>query len=78
MMGRVLCKQRSRKLRALIRYYEHKYYIENEPEISDSDFDALMKQLEALEASDPGPIPPDSPTQRVGGGAELGTPISAS
>lgn len=61
------------KLRALIRYYEHKYYIENEPEISDSDFDALMKQLEALEASDPGPIPPDSPTQRVGGGAELGT-----
>ena len=61
------------KLRALIRYHEHKYYIENQPEISDPDFDVLMKQLEALEASDPGPIPPDSPTQRVGGGAELGT-----
>ena len=61
------------KLRALIRYHEHKYYIENQPEISDPDFDALMKQLEALEASDPAPIPPDSPTQRVGGGAELGT-----
>jgi DNA ligase (NAD+) len=61
------------KLRALIRYHEHKYYIENQPEISDPDFDALMKQLEALEASDPALIPPDSPTQRVGGGAELGT-----
>ena len=61
------------KLRELIRYHERKYYIENEPEISDSDFDVLMKQLEALETSDPAPIPPDSPTQRVGGGAELGT-----
>ena len=61
------------ELRALIRYHEHKYYIENQPEISDPDFDALMKKLEALEASDPASIPPDSPTQRVGGGAELGT-----
>ena len=61
------------KLRALIRHYEHKYYIENQPEISDADFDVLMKELEALESSDPTPIPPDSPTQRVGGGAVLGT-----
>ncbi len=63
------------KLRELIRYHEHKYYIENSPEISDADFDVLMKKLEELEASDPAPIPPDSPTQRVGGGAELGTRI---
>lgn len=61
------------KLRARIRHHERKYYIENQPEISDSDFDALMRKLEKLEASDPAPIPPDSPTQRVGGGAELGT-----
>ena len=61
------------KLRALIRHHERQYYIENHPEISDSDFDALMRKLEALEAADPMPIPPDSPTQRVGGGAELGT-----
>ena len=61
------------KLRELIRYHEHKYYIENQPEISDADFDVLMKELEALEASDSSAIPPDSPTQRVGGGAELGT-----
>ena len=63
------------KLRELIRYHEHKYYIENAPEISDADFDVLMKKLEKLEASDPASIPPDSPTQRVGGGAELGTRI---
>ena len=61
------------ELRALIRYHEHKYYIENLPEISDADFDALMKKLEALEASTDVPIPPDSPTRRVGGGAVLGT-----
>ena len=61
------------KLRALIRNHERKYYIDNQPEISDPDFDALMKELEELEASDSTPIPPDSPTQRVGGGAELGT-----
>ena len=38
-------------LRALIRSHERKYYIENQPEISDADFDALMKELEALEAA---------------------------
>ena len=62
-------------LRALIRRHERKYYIENEPEISDAEFDALMKELEALEATSDAPIPPDSPTQRVGGGAVLGTRI---
>jgi len=62
-------------LRALIRYHERKYYIENQPEISDAEFDALMKKLEALEAASDAPIPSDSPTQRVGGGAVLGTRI---
>ena len=62
-------------LRALIRHHERKYYIENQPEISDAEFDVLMKQLEALEAASDAPIPPDSPTQRVGGGAVLGTRI---
>ena len=61
------------ELRALIRYHEHKYYIENLPEISDADFDVLLKELKELEAATDVPIPPDSPTQRVGGGAELGT-----
>ncbi len=60
------------ELRALIRHHERKYYIDNQPQISDADFDALMQQLEALEAVSEAPIPPDSPTQRVGGGAVLG------
>ena len=63
-------------LRVLIRHHERKYYIENQPEISDAEFDVLMKELEALEATSDAPIPPDSPTQRVGGGAVLGTRIS--
>ena len=62
-------------LRALIRYHERKYYIENQPEVSDPEFDVLMKRLEKLEAASDAPIPPDSPTQRVGGGAVLGTRI---
>ena len=63
-------------LRALIRHHERKYYIENQPEISDAEFDVLMKELKELEATSDAPIPPDSPTQRVGGGAVLGTRIS--
>ena len=62
-------------LRALIRYHERKYYIENQSEISDPEFDALMKRLEKLEAASAALIPPDSPTQRVGGGAVLGVRI---
>ena len=62
-------------LRALIRHHERKYYIDNQPEISDTGFDALMKQLAELEAASDAPIPSDSPTQRVGGGAVLGTRI---
>ena len=62
-------------LRTLIRHHERKYYIENQPGISDAEFDALMKRLEKLEAASDAPIPPDSPTQRVGGGAVLGTRI---
>ena len=62
-------------LRALIRHHERKYYIDDQPEITDAEFDVLMKQLEELEAATDAPIPPDSPTQRVGGGAVLGTRI---
>ncbi len=60
------------KLREKLRYHEHKYYVENLPEISDEDFDSMMKQLEALEAESPELITPDSPTQRVGGTVGFG------
>ena len=64
-----------RHLRNLVVHYERKYYIENQPEISDADFDAIMKVLKDLEAATVAPIPLDTPTQRVGGDAVLGTRI---
>ena len=62
-------------LREQIRYHERKYYIDDQPEISDANFDALMRQLEELEKASPDDIPSDSPTQRVGGGVALGSRI---
>ena len=64
-----------KKLREQIRYHERKYYIDDQPEISDAEFDALMRQLEELEKASPEDILPDSPTQRVGGGVALGSRI---
>src|SRR5215813_12342337 len=54
-------------LREKIRHHEYLYYVLDQPEISDLDFDKLMQQLKALEAEHPQLITPDSPTQRVGG-----------
>jgi DNA ligase (NAD+) len=54
-------------LRDEIRRHEDRYYIENDPEITDEAFDALVKELEALEAERPDLVTSDSPTQRVGG-----------
>ena len=56
------------ELREEIRYHDRKYYIENEPEISDYEYDMLVKELEALEEAYPELVTPDSPTQRVGAG----------
>jgi DNA ligase (NAD+) len=54
-------------LRDKIRHHEYLYYVLDNPEISDQDFDRLMQQLKDLEAEHPSLITPDSPTQRVGG-----------
>src|ERR1700688_3951587 len=54
-------------LREKIRHHEHLYYVLDNPEISDAEFDKLMQQLKALEAEHPELITADSPTQRVGG-----------
>jgi len=54
-------------LREKIRHHEYLYYVLDQPEISDLDFDKLMQQLKAIEAEHPSLITPDSPTQRVGG-----------
>jgi DNA ligase (NAD+) len=55
------------KLRDQIRYHEHRYYVLDQPEISDAEFDRLMQELKELEAEHPDLVAPDSPTQRVGG-----------
>jgi len=51
----------------LIRGYQFAYYVRDAPTVSDAEYDALMRELEALEATHPGLRTPDSPTQQVGG-----------
>src|SRR5205085_4224548 len=54
-------------LREQIRHHEYRYYVLDDPELSDADFDRLMGELKKLEAENPDLITLDSPTQRVGG-----------
>jgi DNA ligase (NAD+) len=58
---------RLRELRDAIRHHEERYYIHNDPQISDEEFDRLLHELEKLEAEHAHLVTPDSPTQRVGG-----------
>ena len=58
---------RLRQLRDQIRHHENCYYVLNAPEISDEQFDALLHELERLEAEHPDLVTSDSPTQRVAG-----------
>lgn len=55
------------KLAEELRYHSYRYYALDEPEITDAEFDALMRQLKELEQQYPEFVTPDSPTQRVGG-----------
>lgn len=59
--------KRIHELRNIINYHNHKYYVEDSPEISDYEYDMLLRELEKLENENPELITPDSPTQRVGG-----------
>ena len=60
-------KKQIQKLRDEINYHNYQYYVENNPVISDYQYDMLLKKLEALETQYPDLITSDSPTQRVGG-----------
>lgn len=53
-------------LRDVLRYHEWKYYVKNDPIISDKEYDDLYKSLEKIESENPLLVTPDSPTQRVG------------
>lgn len=55
-------------LRNVLRFHEYRYYVLNDPLISDYEYDQLYKALEKIEAADPSIITPDSPTQRVAKG----------
>jgi DNA ligase (NAD+) len=54
------------ELRALLRHHDYRYYVLDDPEASDAQYDALRRELVALEAAHPELVTPDSPTQRVG------------
>ncbi|HXH51253.1 MAG TPA: NAD-dependent DNA ligase LigA [Terriglobia bacterium] len=60
-------KRQIEDLREQIRYHEHRYYVLDDPEISDVKFDELVRRLQKMEQDHPELIAPDSPTQRVGG-----------
>ncbi len=62
-------KARAEELRSQIIYHNNRYYNEDSPEISDYEYDMLLRELENIEAQYPQLITPDSPTQRVGGDA---------
>ncbi len=58
--------ERVEDLRQVLRYHEWRYYVGNDPVISDFEYDQLYKQLEIIETAHPQLVTPDSPTQRVG------------
>jgi len=60
-------KQQATQLRDLINKYNYLYYVIDNPEVTDSEYDRLFKQLQQLEADYPELLKADSPTQRVGG-----------
>ena len=65
-MNKNEAKKQIKKLREEINLHNYKYYIKNNPVISDYEFDQLLKKLEQLESEFPDLITSDSPTQRVG------------
>jgi DNA ligase (NAD+) len=63
-------RRRAVRLRKEIRRHDRLYYVEAKPEVSDAEYDALVRELRDLEAHYPGLVTPDSPRQRVAGRAK--------
>ena len=59
--------RRAAELRERIAYHDHRYYVLDDPEISDAEYDELLAELQRIEAEHPELVVPESPTQRVGG-----------
>src|SRR5690349_22323391 len=60
-------RERAAELRKLLDYHGYRYYVLDDPEIGDDQYDALLDELRALESEHPDLRTPDSPTQRIGG-----------
>jgi len=65
-MTKAEARKRAEELRELINYHNYRYYVLDDPEISDSEYDRLFNELKKIEEAFPALISPDSPTQRVG------------
>jgi len=65
---------RAAELREQLHHHGFRYYVLDDPEIGDDDYDALLDELRAIEAAQPELLTPDSPTQRVGGAPVSGLP----
>ena len=65
-MSRAAAEKRAAELRRLIERHNHSYYVLDDPDVSDAEYDALLNELRALEAEHPDLQTADSPTQRVG------------
>ena len=59
-------RQRAERLREELNYHNHRYYVLDDPVVSDGDYDVLMRELRGLEEAHPELVSPESPTQRVG------------
>lgn len=66
--GAEVNKKNVEELRDCLRFHEYRYYVQNDPLISDFEYDSIFKLLEKFEKENPGSITKDSPTQRVGKG----------
>ena len=72
-----MSQHRVEELRDQLRHHSHRYHVLDSPEVSDAEYDALLRELLALEEAHPELITPDSPTQRVGAPvSELFTPVT--
>jgi DNA ligase (NAD+) len=67
MASKLTLEQQLQELRDELRHHEYLYYVEDSPELTDAQYDALMNKLKKLEAEHPDLVTPDSPSQRVGG-----------
>jgi len=65
--ARAAVEKRAAELREQLEYHGRRYYVDDDPEIGDDDYDALLDELRAIEAEHPDLVTLDSPTQRVGG-----------